>query len=308
MKKILVTGGAGYKGSLLCPLLLERGYKVEIYDSFIWGVRPILHFINHPDLTITKGDIRDKEKVARSVKKADMVIHLAAIVGYPACSADPIGSETINVQGTLNVVNNMSKNQQLVFASTGSTYGRVDGVCDETAPISPLTIYGRTKAESEKHVLDFGGVNLRFATVFGVSPRLRLDLLVNDFCHKAYHYKYVVMFEGGHKRTFLHVLDSVKSYLTVIDNYETMKQDTFNIGSSDMNYTKRDVAQMINKFQDFYIHEAAVGHDADQRDYHVSYAKIDKIGFKAQISLEDGIKELLRVVPLIHISDEWRNA
>jgi nucleoside-diphosphate-sugar epimerase len=306
--KILVTGGAGYIGSLLCPMLLDAGHRVVLLDRFLFGPKPILHFCSRPNIDVIRGDIREKALMDRLVPEVDCVIHLAAIVGFPACSADEPLAVTTNVDGTKNITNAISKNQMFFFASTGSTYGRVEGVANEDVPINPLTVYGRTKQTCENIVRDKGGVNLRFATVFGLSPRLRLDLLVNDFCYQATHYGFIVMFEGHHRRTFLHAVDAARSYLFGIENYDKMRGDTFNIGSATMNYTKREIAEKVRERKPFYLHEAAVGEDKDKRDYEVCYRKISTLGFKPTKSLEDGIDELLKIVPLIQVSNEWRNA
>jgi nucleoside-diphosphate-sugar epimerase len=306
--KVLVTGGAGYIGAILCPMLLDRGYKVVLLDNFMWGIHPVLHFINHPNLTVVHGDVRDRATVRKAVSSVDAVIHLAAIVGFPACAADPNLAQTTNVDGTRLVCDAVSKSQMVMFASTGSTYGQVDSICTEDTPINPLTLYGRTKRDAEKLILDEGGVGLRFATVFGLSPRLRLDLLVNDFCYQAYHNKQVILFEGHHRRTFLHSRDAAEIYPFAIEHYEQMKGQVFNIGSSDMNYTKLEIAKKVQEKQPFYLHEAAVGEDLDKRNYEVSYEKINALGYRATVTLEEGIAEVLRVVPYIKQRSEWRNA
>jgi nucleoside-diphosphate-sugar epimerase len=306
-KRILVTGGAGYIGSLLCPMLLEQGRQVLLLDNFKYGVRPILHFVTHPNLTLIDGDVRDAETVRQAVAQADAVIHLAAVVGYPACAANPRDAETTNVAGTKLLCHAVSARQPFLFASTGSTYGQVEGVANEETPINPLTLYGRTKREAESMVQDVGGASLRFATVFGISPRLRLDLLVNDFCYQAYHHKQIIIFEGNHRRTFLHVKDAAAVYPFALERYEQMRGEVYNVGSADMNYTKIEVARRIKQYQDFYLHETDVGEDLDKRDYEVCYDKIAKLGFRADIKLEDGIREVLKVVPHIRVANEWRN-
>lgn len=306
--KILVTGGAGYIGSILCPMLLEKGHEIVLFDSFMWGVKPILHFVQHPGLTLVTGDVRDERHLKPVVTKADAVIHLSAIVGFPACAADESRAITTNIQGTELLCRLLTPRQALFFASTGSTYGQVEGVASEETPINPLTLYGRTKREGEKYVRDAGGVCLRFATVFGVSPRLRLDLLVNDFCYQAYHHRQIVMFEGNHRRTFLHVRDAAAVYPFALENYDQMRGAVYNVGSAAMNYTKIEIARRIQQFHPFYLHEADVGEDLDKRDYEVCYTKISALGYRATIGLDEGIQELLKVVPLIHIQNEWRNA
>ena len=306
--RILVTGGAGYIGSLLCPGLLDRGHEVVLLDSLMFGVQPILHFITHPKLEVVLGDVRDRRVVTPLAARVDAVLHLAAIVGYQACAADPTTAETTNVDGTRVVVDALSASQLLVYASTGSTYGHCETVATEDTPINPLTLYGRSKRDAERLVVDKGGVGLRFATVFGLSPRLRLDVLVNDFCYQAYHHKQVIVFEGHHRRTFLHVRDAAAVHPFTLDHYAAMRGDVYNVGASDMNYTKIEVARAIKELVPFYLHEADVGEDLDKRNYEVSYAKINALGYHATITLEDGIREMLRVIPFIQQRSPWRNA
>ncbi|MCB0310073.1 MAG: SDR family oxidoreductase, partial [Bdellovibrionales bacterium] len=291
----------------LIPLLLKRQYKVTLLDNFTWGIKPVLHFITDNDLEIVSGDVRDENLIAKLIKEQDMVIHLAAIVGYPACAADRDRAYTTNVEGTRNITKCLD-GRKMIFASTGSTYGKVDGICDEDTPIDPLTLYGSTKWEAERLVSDVGGVALRFATVFGVAPRLRLDLLVNDFVYQALHARQIVMYEGHFRRTFLHVRDAVRSYLTAIDYFDKMKGQAFNVGDNTMNYTKREVALKVQEHVDFYLHEADVGEDLDKRDYEVSYDRINQYGFKAEIDMNRGIEELVKTLRHIKVTNEWRNA
>jgi len=305
--KILVTGGAGYIGSTLIPMLLERKYEVVLFDTFMWGVKPILHFATDPNLSIITGDVRDKNQLKEAIKGCDMVIHLAAIVGYPACASDPDRARTTNVNGTKNLID-LLDGRDLIFASTGSTYGKVEGICTEETPIDPLTLYGSTKWEAENMITDFGGVGLRFATVFGTSPRLRLDLMVNDFVYQALHNRQIILYEGHFRRTFLHVWDAANVYPFTIDNLEKMKGGAYNVGNEAMNFTKRDVAQKINDYIDYYLHEADIGEDKDKRDYEVSYEKIKKLGYQTQIDMDDGIRELIKILRHIHIKSEWKNA
>lgn len=305
--KIFVTGGAGYIGTVLIPMLLNRGYEVVLFDNFHWGIKPVLHFATDPKMHIISGDVRNKKEVRNAMKGCDMVIHLAAIVGYPACASDRDRAITTNVQGTKNIVENL-EGRKMVFASTGSTYGKVEGICTEETPIDPLTLYGSTKWEAENLVTGNGGVALRFATVFGVSPRLRLDLLINDFVYQAIHSRQIIIYEGHFRRTFLHVKDAANSYLFAIDNYDKMQGGAYNVGDETMNYTKKQAALKIREFYDFYLHEADVGEDMDKRDYEVSYKKIKKLGYGSGVSLEGGIKELIKVLKHLKIINEWRNA
>ncbi|CAK8696010.1 unnamed protein product [Clavelina lepadiformis] len=295
---VLVTGGAGYLGSSIVPLLLDDGYDVIVYDIFKWGISPLQSVANNPNLTIINGDILDEKRVAEVVKKADAIIHLAAIVGYPACSKDPELAKTINIQGTKNVVKAMEPGKKLVYASTGSCYGIVTGICTEEIPISPITLYGETKAEGEKVAIAAGGVALRLATVFGVSPRLRLDLLVNDLTSKALSMRTFDLYEGGFRRTFLHVRDAARAFVFSLQHYKAMSGKPFNVGDESMNMTKLQVAKLIeNNVEGCSITESNSGSDADKRDYAVSYERIRNLGYKAHISMEEGIAELLKIIP-----------
>jgi len=304
--KVLVTGGAGYLGSTLVPMLLSRDHRVVLLDQFAWGIKPILHFAAHPNLELISADVRDRSAITAAVCETDAVIHLAAIVGYPACASDRDRAVTTNLGGTRHLVEACTT-QRILFASTGSTYGKVTGTCTERTPIDPLTLYGSTKWEAEKLVTAKGGIALRLATVFGVSPRLRLDLLINDFVYQALHNKQIVLYEGYFRRTFMHVTDAARSFVFALDHYDRMRGEAFNVGDDSMNYTKREVAQVIKRHLDFYLHEAQVGEDLDKRDYEVSYEKINRLGFKTAVTLDEGVAELVKVLRHIKITNEWRN-
>jgi nucleoside-diphosphate-sugar epimerase len=306
--RILVTGGAGYIGTLLIPELLERGHKVTLLDNFTFGIQPLLHFITHPNLTIVSGDVRKDAILDEQVPEHDMIIHLAAIVGYPACAAYPLDAETINVGSTRKIMDRMSPNQSIMYASTGSTYGKVDGICDEETPINPLTLYGKTKWIAEQRVMEHtNAVSMRFATVFGIAPRLRLDLLVNDFVHQAIHNKQIILFEGHFRRTFLHARDAARVYTHAMDNWDAMKGEVFNVGDESMNFTKKELALEIQKQVPYYLHEADIGEDLDKRDYEVSYAKIKEHGYSATVGMEDGIAELVRSLRHLKYKNPFRN-
>ncbi len=306
--KILVTGGAGYIGSLLVPKLLEKfNCKVTIIDYLSFGISPILHFISDPRVTFIYGDVRDEKLMNTHIPNHDAIIHLAAIVGFPACSKDPNLALTINQEATLMLTKKIKPGQKIIYASTGSSYGAIKGICDENTPINPLTLYGKTKAIAEKACLEVGGVGLRFATVYGVSPRMRLDLLINDFVYQAIHNKHIILFEGHFRRTFMHIKDIISSIIFSLENFERMTGETFNIGTSTGNYTKLEIAKLIKERVDYHLYQSDVGHDADQRDYEVSYDKVEKLGFKCQIDLIDGLNELIKVSPLIQMKSQWKN-
>jgi nucleoside-diphosphate-sugar epimerase len=310
LEKVLITGGAGYIGSVLAPMLLEQGCHVTVFDNFLYGAQPVLGFSRHPNLRLVFGDVRDSEALGKAVKGQDYVIHLAAIVGYPACAADPFRATTTNVDGTRNVLKAMSKNQRLVFASTGSTYGKVEGVATEETPIAPLTLYGKNKRDAEQFIRDSDvpHVILRFATVFGSAPRLRLDLLINDFVYQAIHNRQIVLFEGHFRRTFLHSTDAAAIYPFAMANFRRMAGNVYNVGDEAMNYTKKQVAHRIREYVNYYLHEADVGTDPDQRDYEVDYSRLKALGFRARVTLDEGLRELVKVLSVLTIQHPLRNA
>lgn len=309
MEKVLITGGAGYVGSVLTTMLLDRGYHVTIFDNFMYGAQHLCAFSRHPHLELIKGDVRDGGHVARVVKCRDWVFHLAAIVGYPACAADPYRATTTNVDGTRHLLDAMVEGQRLVFASTGSTYGKVAGTATEETPIAPLTLYGKNKRDCEKLIRDsdIPHAILRFATVFGSSPRLRLDLLVNDFVYQALHARQIVLFEGHFRRTFLHVTDAAAVYPFTMDHFDQMAGNVYNVGDESMNFTKKQVAYKIKEYVNYYLHEADVGKDPDQRDYEVDYSRLKRLGYEAKVSLDEGLRELVKLLSILSIQHPLRN-
>jgi len=311
MKKVFITGGAGYIGTMLIPLLLKEGYKVTVYDSLIFNNGDkLLPYITNPHFSFIEGDIRNSSLLSSSMKNHDIVIHLAALVGFPICrEKGELESYDINVIGTKNVVNSMNSDQYLLFGSTGSNYGEVVGICTEETSLNPLSIYGKTKTEAEKIVLNRpNSTAFRFATAFGVSPRLRLDLLVNDLTYKSIKEGYAVIYESHFMRTFIHVADIARVFLFSIKNQQKMKNNVYNVGSNKMNYSKKDVCEIIkSKIPNAYFNYADVGADLDKRNYVVSYEKINKLGFDTMISLEEGIDELVKALPLVKVSNPYFN-
>lgn len=309
MTKILVTGGAGYIGSILISFLLNEKYKVTIYDSLLYGGFSLLPYISKKNFSFIKGDIRDKESLKCTIEENDIIIHLAAIVGLPACNRNKKLAYSTNVEGTKNIIESISPSQKLVYASTVSNYGASIGeICDENSTLNPISWYGKTKTEAEKISMDFpNSVCLRFATAFGVSPRMRLDLLINDFVYQAYVIKFLILFEKTYNRTFVHVKDISRSILFAIQNFEKMKNSVFNIGDNNNNYSKEEIALKIKKRIDYYLHFADITRDEDKRNYSVSYKKINSLGFKAEKSVDEGIDELIKSCQIFEFKNPYKN-
>jgi nucleoside-diphosphate-sugar epimerase len=307
--KILVTGGAGYVGSVLVPELLKKGHEVRVLDNLMYGQTSFLPYFIEDNFEFVKGDVRDIETVEKAVGGVDMIIHLAAIVGAPACNKDRKAAEAINYQGTVNLVNARGGSQKLIYASTGSVYGALKEICTEESPTKPLSVYGITKLEAEKQIMQSGNaIAYRFATAFGLSPRLRLDLLPNDFTFKALKNKYLVIYDKDFKRTFIHVKDMVRAFIFGIENFDRLKDEVYNVGHEKMNYTKEQIAKRIRDKINFEIYYADKGiPDPDQRDYEVSYQKIRDKGFETKIPLEKGIDELINGFQTLSMKNRYSN-
>lgn len=308
--KILITGGAGYVGSVLVGKLLEKNIKVCVVDNLMYnnGFTLIPHF-NNPKFQFIKGDVRDKSLMKDLVHNFEFVIHLAAIVGFPACRKNPQLAREVNVNSTKHISSLLSSDQGVVYASTGSNYGIIENeVCTEETPLNPISLYGKTKTKAEEIFLnENGAVAYRFATAFGLSPRMRLDLLINDFVYQAINNRTLVMFEKSFKRTFIHVNDMADSIIYGIENYDSMKNDTYNIGGDFNNFNKEEIALMIKERVDYYLHFAEIGEDEDKRNYEVSYKKINDKGFHIKTSVQDGINELIKAVPALDSRSKYKN-
>lgn len=306
---ILVTGGAGFVGSALIPLLLGRGYNVRVVDNLMYGHgETLLPYFAHQNFSFVEGDIRNEALMKELLASVDTVVHLAAIVGYPACRKNERLAYEVNVVGTENIAKNVSPRQQMIFTSTGSNYGSVNGICTEETPLHPLTVYGKTKTAAE-HIAfrNTEPIVYRFATGFGIAPRLRLDLMINDFVYQALHAKNLIVYEKDFRRTFIHVRDMAASIVFAVENYERMRNHIFNVGSEYMNLTKEDVAKKIRERLEFYLHFANTGKDEDQRDYAVSYKKIEDVGFHTVISLDEGLSELINAFKIIKPITPYNN-
>ncbi|HTU21186.1 MAG TPA: NAD(P)-dependent oxidoreductase [Gemmataceae bacterium] len=295
--RVFVTGGAGYLGSILCEHLLLKGYQVTVLDSLQYGEQSLFHLAGHPNLDFVYGDARDEEQLRKLVRGADAIIPLAAIVGAPACDRDSLLTRSVNVDA-IRLLNRLrSPHQLLVYPTTNSGYGTKSGdvFCTEDSALEPISLYGQTKVQAESAVLDSPrAITLRLATVFGLSPRMRLDLLVNHFVHEAVTNGYLVIFEKDFKRNFVHIRDVADCFLHCIDNADRMIGRPYNVGQDAANCSKEDLARLIQKHVPrFYVHYAAVGSDPDKRNYIVSNQRLREAGFVARRSLEDGIRELI---------------
>lgn len=296
--KILVTGGAGYIGSVLVPILLEQGHEVTVLDNLMYGQNSLLDCCANLHFAVIRGDCRDKETLQKAMRNAEYILPLAAIVGAPACNADKTAATSINLEAIKLLLTLRTKQQRIIFPCTNSGYGlgEKDKLCTEETPLRPISLYGRTKVEAEKAILDAGNaISLRLATVFGVSTRMRVDLLVNDFVYRAVTDRYLVVFEGHCKRNYIHVRDAARAFLHTIQHFDRMKNEPYNVGLSDANLSKLELcAKIKEQIPDFVYVEAPIGEDPDKRDYIVSNEKIECTGFKPIYSLEMGIRELIK--------------
>ena len=297
-KTILVTGGAGYIGSILVPELLKVGYGVTVLDNFMYGQNSLLACCAYEHFNVVRGDARDEAVLKPLLKEADYIIPLAALVGAPLCNRDKVGAVTINRDAVTLIAKLVSKSQRIIIPTTNSGYGvgQKDVFCTENSPLNPITLYGRVKMDAEKAVLERGNsISFRLATVFGMSPRMRIDLLVNDFTYRAIKDRFVVVFEGHFKRNYIHVRDVARAFIHAIDNFDKMKNEAYNVGLSEANLSKLELCAKIKKqVPDFVYLESPIGEDPDKRDYIVSNKKIEKTGYKPAYSLEMGIKELIK--------------
>jgi nucleoside-diphosphate-sugar epimerase len=308
MKKILITGGAGYIGSILAPELLRAGHEVTVIDNFLYNQSPLLDICNFKTLKLIRGDVRDEALIKKHIEGQDFIIPLACIVGAPACSRDPIAARTINLEAIQLILKLRSESQKIIFPNTNSGYGRMaEGVafCDETSLLDPVSLYGKLKVQAEKELLEAGNaITLRLATVFGISPRMRLDLLVNDFVYRAMNDGAIVLFEPHFKRNYIHIRDVARAFIHALDNFESMKNQAYNVGLSDANLSKLELCEEIKKqIPRFVFIESKIGEDPDKRNYVVSNKKIEKTGFRSIVSLGEGITELLRGYQVIRRSD-----
>lgn len=301
--KIVVTGGAGYIGSVLVPLLLSEGHSVTVLDNFMYNQSSLLDCCADKRLTIIRGDARDERLLSELVPQADAILPLACLTGAPICAREPETAAAVNRDAVRMIADRMGRGQMIIFPCTNSGYGigQDDIFCDERTPLKPISLYGRLKVEIESYLLESGNaVTFRFATLFGISPRMRLDLLVNDFTYRAVTDRFIVLFEPHFKRNYLHVRDAAQAFLHTLTNYDQMKGRPFNVGLSDANLSKWELCEVIQKYiPEFYFTAAEVGKDPDQRNYIVSNRRIEATGFKPATGLGAGVEELVKGFQII---------
>lgn len=297
-QKVLITGGAGYIGSILVPYLLQNDYEVTVYDNLMFQQTSFLDCCSHPDFHFINADVRNNDRLKEAMKNKDILIPLAALVGAPLSNKDASSTIAINRDAVIAMNKMRSKSQRILFPTTNSGYGiGQEGIyCTEETPLKPISLYGTTKSEAEYDLLQSDNViTFRLATVFGCSPRMRLDLLVNDFTYRAFSQKYIVLFEAHFKRNYIHVRDVAKAFLHGINNFEKMKNQTYNVGLSTANLSKMELCLEIKKqIPDFFITESEINSDPDQRNYIVSNDKIEGTGYMPDHDIQSGVRELIK--------------
>ena len=306
-EKILITGGAGFLGSVMAPLFLHSGFHVTVLDNFMYSQTGLAGVCHHPRFDVVKGDARLEETLEPLLKDADIVIPLAGLVGAPLCDKHPEDATNTNLEAVRMLVGLLAKDQKVLLPNTNSGYGIGESgkLCTEETPLKPITLYGRDKVAAETAVLEHGNaLSFRLATVFGMSPRPRIDLLVNDFVYQAVTQGRLVLFESHFKRNFIHIRDVARAFLHAFDNFETMKGGPYNVGLSDANLSKKELCEKIQEHvPGFTFEEDAIGEDPDKRDYIVSNEKIEATGFMPKYSLDDGIRELIKGYQVLQSSD-----
>lgn len=303
MSDILITGGAGYIGSILTPELLKSGHRVTVIDNFLYKQSSLLDCCMNKNFTIVNGDARDEELIKKHIKGKDYIFPLAALVGFPLCDKDKTAAVTTNLDAVKLIIKLRAPEQRIIFPCTNSGYGLGQGqsFCTEDSPIDPISLYGKTKMAAEKAVLEAGNsLTFRFATLFGASPRMRTDLLVNDFTYRAVFDRSLIVFEGSFMRNYLHVRDAAGAFIFAMDNFEKMKGRQYNCGLSDANLSKLELCEKIKKHLPSFMYiEAPVGTDPDKRNYLVSNERIESMGWRPRYTLDDGIEELIKAYSII---------
>jgi nucleoside-diphosphate-sugar epimerase len=295
---ILITGGAGYIGSVLAPTLLSSGHEVTVLDNFYFGQNSLMDACQYEKFQVVRGDARDEALMKQLVSKADLIVPLAALVGVPLCNQDQVGTQTINFDAIAMLCRLASKSQRIIMPVTNSGYGvgEKGKFCTEDTPLRPISTYGITKVKAEEVVLQReNSISFRLATVFGLSPRMRMDLLVNDFVYRAVHDRAVLIFEGHFKRNYIHIRDVVRVFIHGINNFEKMKGKPYNAGLEEANLSKLELCAVIKKHLPKFVYvEAPIGEDPDKRDYIVSNQRLLGTGFQTEWTLDRGIVELIK--------------
>jgi len=302
MTRVLITGGAGYVGSVACERLLQTGYHVTVLDKLVHPQSNLSHLSYNTSFEFVHGDVRDERVMREALKGADVIFPLASLVGAPACKRDPALAKSVNLDSVYLFIRLVSRSQLVVFPTTNAGYGQ--GYCDEKTPLAPASVYGQTKAEAEKFILGTckNSLSLRLATVFGMSPCMRLDSLVNNVVHIALTHGYIVIFEKDLKRNYVHIRDVADCFVHCIDNAGEMVGEAYNLGIEEINYSKAGLAAKIKEFlPSFYVHYAEIGSDLDKRNYSVSNEKLAAKGFEAHRSLDEGIPELIKGLSMLKL-------
>jgi nucleoside-diphosphate-sugar epimerase len=301
--KILVTGGAGYIGSILVPGLLRLGHEVTVVDNFMFGQASLNHCCGYSNFNVVNGDIRHTEFIRPYYEAAEIIIPLAAYVGAPLCNKDQTGAQTVNHDAIISMLGMLRDDQKVLMPTTNSAYGSgdKDNFCNENSPLNPISKYAIDKVAVEKELMKRrNSISFRLATVFGMSPKMRIDLLVNDFVYRAVNDRFIVLFEGHFKRNYIHVTDVVRAFIHGIENFDSMCGEVYNVGLSEANVSKVELCYWIRKhIPEFVVLEAPLAVDPDQRNYVVSNKKIEATGWSPQVNLDEGIRELIKGYSMI---------